>query len=134
MNKAEEEHENEDTEELEALRGRLKTDPEALKREFLEWLGDQAATAQSVLDTGKPLNCLEVFVGPYARVTRTVRELNGTALCLGLDHGHDFFNARDRQLAYFGVLVLQPVHLWDSWPCTPWCRIAKAPLPHTSPR
>ncbi|MCP4239939.1 MAG: hypothetical protein GY772_05210, partial [bacterium] len=117
VNKAEEEHQNEDIEEVEALRGRLKTDPEALKREFLERLGDQAATAQSVLDTGKPLNCLDVFVRPYARVTRTGRELNGTALCLGLDHDHDF-NARDRQLAHFGVLILQPVHPWYSWPRT----------------
>ena len=51
-----------------------------------EWLGDQAPIYDRAKKEG--LDLLEVYASS-ARVTTTVKELGGTALAIGLAHGHD---------------------------------------------
>lgn len=75
--------------------------------EIREWLGDQAPIYDRAKKEG--LDLLEVYAGS-ARVTTTVKDLGGTALPIGLAHGHDLGRARDRAMVLCLVKTLQPRH------------------------
>lgn len=86
--------------------------------EMCAWLGPQAEQYRQARKKG--LSFLEVYAGT-ARATQAVRERGGTALCIGLEHGQDLSKAKDRAMCRHLIQVLQPDHLWLSFPCTAFC-------------
>lgn len=67
-----------------------------------------------------PLDFLEVYAGE-ARASAAVRARGGTALSVGLDHGHDLNQGVARSKVRAALRLLAPRHLWLSWPCTAFC-------------
>ena len=86
--------------------------------ELKAWLGPQAVHFDKAVKHG--LHFLEVYAGS-ARATDAVRELGGTAICLGLDHGQDFTRSKDRAFCQALIDRLEPSHLWLAFPCTAFC-------------
>eukprot|EP00435_Cladocopium_sp_Y103_P065222 s43_g27.t1 len=98
----------------------LADDPDSVRTELAEWLGDQSAA----LDTRVGL--IEVFTG-HAPLSQLYEQTTGkSSIRLGLTYGQDFTRVRDRRLLLLLIAFTQPEHVWFSWPCKhwgPWCNI-----------
>jgi hypothetical protein len=80
------------------------------------WLGDQA----SVLDESE-VDLFDVFVGPFARTSKSVKLRGGTAVRVGHVYGHDLRDIAQCTMAIALVEHVRPRHIWCSFPCTSWC-------------
>lgn len=90
--------------------------------DLLPYFSAQAEAFAAVLEHG--LDFLEVYAGT-ARASAAVRRRGGTALTIGLDHGHDLTRGADRAHLLAALSLLQPRHLWVSFPCTAFCGWAR---------
>jgi hypothetical protein len=62
-----------------------------------------------------------VYVGPFARFTRTVQSRGGRAIRLGHVWGQDFRNPLELDLCLLLVFLLTPALVVMAFPCTAWC-------------
>jgi hypothetical protein len=82
------------------------------------WLGDQAG----VLDK-REVDLLDVFVGPFARTSKSVKLRGGTAVRVGHVYGHNLREVAQCTMAIAVVEHVRPRHVWCSFPCTSWSRL-----------
>ena len=99
---------------------RLATQPDKVKAELKQWLGDQA----HVLD--KKVGLIEVFTG-QAKLSQVFEKQTGLAsIRLGLQFGQDFTRLHDRRCLLLLIAFCRPRHVWFSFPCKlwgPWTRL-----------
>ena len=102
------------------LLSRLATQPDKVKAELKQWLGDQA----HVLD--KKVGLIEVFTG-QAKLSQVFEKQTGLAsIRLGLQFGQDFTRLHDRRCLLLLIAFCRPRHVWFSFPCKlwgPWTRL-----------
>ena len=84
-------------------------------------MGPPAHILDQAVKSKRHLHSLEVYAGA-ARTTKTVVSKGGLALCLGLLHGQDFNQARDRAFLEALLHRFKPWHVWLAFPCTAFCQ------------
>ena len=92
---------------------------EAQLRLLRTWLGNQAHILDNLDDRG--IDLFDVFVGPFARLSKSVASRGGTVVHLGFSYGQDFSESLQCTMCIALWVLVKPRHTWMSFSCTPWC-------------
>ena len=133
VDEAEKTQANEDLEEIAMGYSAIERDLEQTVEDLKEFLGEQWTVAWTSLQTGQPLRFLEVYVG-QGEATNSVRARGALGIKLGKEYGQNFDKRKHRVLSYVVVLLLLPIHVWVSFPCTHWCCFIAINLLRSAPK